>query len=632
MPASPPTMYRRLDRCRFSPCPSPPSIPVLIRSGRSRSAGTRSPISSASCCGWLYARALIRSRAAVGRQGAADRRRFRRLHPVGDARHHPRRPARLRAVLQSRLFRRASARDPAALEGRHVVPRRLPRLRDRGDRLFARWRGISILSLGDIVCAVAPIGLFLGRIANFINAELWGRTTDVPWALVFPGGGPLPRHPSQLYEATLEGLVLFVVLALLMRAGALKRPGIDPRRVLPRLRARADDLRILPRARSAARLPVGRADHGNAAVAAADARRHRPDRRRARATPQQAASRHDDGRLSAAGSRNPPAHQGRRPDAGRAIHDAVPHPSASTATTSRAIRSAPQGDFITAPEISQMFGELIGLWAAATWRAMGAPENVRLVELGPGRGTMMLDALRAVQRRCRTSARRWCVHMVEISPALEQRQRQALAGDRRAGRVASIARRGAGRPDHHPRQRVLRRAAGAPGGDVRRRLARARDQDRRRRQAAVRHRPRSDPAVRPDAAARAAQRADRRDLRMARRPDRARDRPPRRAFAAAPRWSSTTATPRAPPATPCRRSARHAFANPLQSPGHGRPHRPCRFPGAGACRRRHGRARARPGRPGRVPAPARHRDPRRGAQEGRAARQERRDQQRAARA
>ncbi|MCC6890234.1 MAG: prolipoprotein diacylglyceryl transferase [Hyphomicrobiales bacterium] len=91
--------------------------------------------------------------------------------------------------------------------------------------LFARRRGIPILSLGDIVCAVAPIGLFLGRLANFVNAELWGRTTDVPWAFVCPGAGPLPRHPSQLYEAALEGLVLLAVLALLMRAGALRRPG-----------------------------------------------------------------------------------------------------------------------------------------------------------------------------------------------------------------------------------------------------------------------------------------------------------------------------------------------------------------------------------------------------------------------
>src|SRR5947208_6960234 len=91
--------------------------------------------------------------------------------------------------------------------------------------LFARRRGISILSLGDLTCATGTIGLFLGRIANFINGELWGRPTDVPWAMVFPGGGPLPRHPSQLYEATLEGLLLFALLTVLIRAGALKRPG-----------------------------------------------------------------------------------------------------------------------------------------------------------------------------------------------------------------------------------------------------------------------------------------------------------------------------------------------------------------------------------------------------------------------
>jgi phosphatidylglycerol:prolipoprotein diacylglycerol transferase len=83
-----------------------------------------------------------------------------------------------------------------------------------------------MLSLGDVTCAVGPIGLFLGRIANFINGELWGRPSDVPWAVVFPAAGPLPRHPSQLYEAALEGLVLFVVLLLLVRAGGLRRPGL----------------------------------------------------------------------------------------------------------------------------------------------------------------------------------------------------------------------------------------------------------------------------------------------------------------------------------------------------------------------------------------------------------------------
>jgi phosphatidylglycerol:prolipoprotein diacylglycerol transferase len=94
--------------------------------------------------------------------------------------------------------------------------------------LFARNNGISILSLGDITTAVGPIGLFLGRIANFINSELWGRPADdsVPWAMVFPNGGPLPRHPSQLYEAGLEGILLFTILAVMIRMGALKRPGL----------------------------------------------------------------------------------------------------------------------------------------------------------------------------------------------------------------------------------------------------------------------------------------------------------------------------------------------------------------------------------------------------------------------
>jgi len=92
--------------------------------------------------------------------------------------------------------------------------------------LFGWRRRISILSLGDLTCAVGPIGLFLGRLANFINGELWGRTTDVPWGMVFPSGGPLPRHPSQLYEATLEGLVLLAILAMLVRRGALRRPGM----------------------------------------------------------------------------------------------------------------------------------------------------------------------------------------------------------------------------------------------------------------------------------------------------------------------------------------------------------------------------------------------------------------------
>jgi phosphatidylglycerol:prolipoprotein diacylglycerol transferase len=93
--------------------------------------------------------------------------------------------------------------------------------------LFAWRRGIPTLSLFDVIAASTPLGLFFGRIANFINGELWGRPSDVSWAMVFPNGGPLPRHPSQLYEAALEGVLLFVVLRLLThRFGSLRRPGL----------------------------------------------------------------------------------------------------------------------------------------------------------------------------------------------------------------------------------------------------------------------------------------------------------------------------------------------------------------------------------------------------------------------
>jgi len=85
--------------------------------------------------------------------------------------------------------------------------------------LFARRRGLPFLALTDIVACATPIGLFLGRLANFINGELFGRPTDVPWAMVFSKTDPsgLPRHPSQLYEAALEGVVLFLVLFILVR-------------------------------------------------------------------------------------------------------------------------------------------------------------------------------------------------------------------------------------------------------------------------------------------------------------------------------------------------------------------------------------------------------------------------------
>jgi phosphatidylglycerol---prolipoprotein diacylglyceryl transferase len=93
--------------------------------------------------------------------------------------------------------------------------------------LFCRRHKLALLPIGDLACAFAPLGLFFGRIANFINGELWGRVTDVPWAMVFPRGGPFPRHPSQLYEAALEGLLLFAIVQVALRVfRAQDRPGL----------------------------------------------------------------------------------------------------------------------------------------------------------------------------------------------------------------------------------------------------------------------------------------------------------------------------------------------------------------------------------------------------------------------
>lgn len=93
--------------------------------------------------------------------------------------------------------------------------------------IYSLVKGIPMFRLGDIAALCCTIGLFFGRIANFINGELFGRVTDAPVGMVFPNGGPYPRHPSQLYEAALEGLVLLVVLSLLIRRDVIRnRPGI----------------------------------------------------------------------------------------------------------------------------------------------------------------------------------------------------------------------------------------------------------------------------------------------------------------------------------------------------------------------------------------------------------------------
>jgi phosphatidylglycerol:prolipoprotein diacylglycerol transferase len=93
--------------------------------------------------------------------------------------------------------------------------------------LFTRARGIRIFAFSDIVIEAIPIGLFFGRIANFINGELYGRPSNVAWAMIFPNGGPVPRHPSQLYEAFCEGILLFVLLFIAEGRGVRRHPGAE---------------------------------------------------------------------------------------------------------------------------------------------------------------------------------------------------------------------------------------------------------------------------------------------------------------------------------------------------------------------------------------------------------------------
>lgn len=92
--------------------------------------------------------------------------------------------------------------------------------------LFCRKNALNMLRVCDVVAVATPFGLFFGRLANFVNGELWGRPTDLPWGIIFPGAGPEPRHPSQLYEAGLEGILMFIVLwVMFWKTDARYQPG-----------------------------------------------------------------------------------------------------------------------------------------------------------------------------------------------------------------------------------------------------------------------------------------------------------------------------------------------------------------------------------------------------------------------
>ena len=108
------------------------------------------------------------------------------------------------------------------MDGGHVFSWRPDRGRPRC-RTFCASITATLFEVADFLAPLCAPGLLAGRIGNFINQELWGRVSDVPWAMVFPAGGPLPRHPSQLYEATLEGIILFVIVWSF--AAKPRRPG-----------------------------------------------------------------------------------------------------------------------------------------------------------------------------------------------------------------------------------------------------------------------------------------------------------------------------------------------------------------------------------------------------------------------
>ena len=300
--------------------------------------------------------------------------------------------------------------------------------------LFARKNGISILSLGDITTAVGPIGLFLGRLANFINSELWGRPADssVPWAMVFPNGGPLPRHPSQLYEAGLEGILLFTILAVMIRMGALKRPGLILGSFIAIYALARITGEFFREPDPAARIFVGRADHGYAVVGADDHCRSHPD---CDGMAPQGAGAYTEVDLRQAVTEFSPLQSeikklirssGPMP-VWRYMELCLMHPEHGYYVSRDPLGR--EGDFTTAPEVSQMFGELLGLWTASVWKAIGSPPMLRLVELGPGRGTMMADALRAL-RVLPPLYQSLSIHLVEINPVLREKQRATLSGVR----------------------------------------------------------------------------------------------------------------------------------------------------------------------------------------------------------
>ena len=308
--------------------------------------------------------------------------------------------------------------------------------------VFSRIKHINPLSLGDVASAATPFGLFFGRIANFINSEVVGRVTDVPWAMVFPGAGDCPRHPSQLYEAALEGIVLFIILRIAThRYLALDAPGTVFGLFLifyGIFRSLVEEFAREPHAGH----PDGcRHLHAGHRLLPP----HDPHRRLARSGARGESPRSPrDGRTKPS---SPALRRGRlrRGCKQRIARDGpisvADYMQACLAderdgyyTSRQPIGTA--GDFVTAPEVSQIFGELLGLWAVAVWQSMGEPRPIDRCRARARARHAARRRLARLAERASNSLAASPLALVETSPVLREMPEEdacALASARSSG-------------------------------------------------------------------------------------------------------------------------------------------------------------------------------------------------------
>ena len=270
---------------------------------------------------------------------------------------------------------------------------------------LSRKEKLPWLRIHDYVACCVPFGLFFGRIANFVNHELWGAPTNVPWAIRFPevvaglnALGP-PRHPTQLYEAMLEGVLLFAILAwMFWKTQARYEPGKLVGAFIFFYGVFRFGIEFVrePDAQLSGS-PSDRPAYGPMAVAADDFWRPLSDADREEAPrANRADSRVGQRRLNRVPSLADRLRERIRAEGPISVEAYMAECNAHYYATRDPLGAT--GDFTTAPEISQMFGELVGACLADCWLRAGAPAAAVYAELGPGRGTLAADALRVMRQ------------------------------------------------------------------------------------------------------------------------------------------------------------------------------------------------------------------------------------------